>query len=853
MSEIMIVRRLLPTLALLAQRVRANGCHDAAGKVITGLAQPEESFCTAGALGEETPTIELFRHKDPKTRGEAPYPFPPDRKYNTSGGPVSGKINVHLVPHTHDDTGWQVTVDQYFASEVFYVIDTVITTLAADPNRKFIYVETAFFARWWEQAPDEKRATATRLVQRRQLEFINGGWCMHDEASPLWTAMVDQTTRGHQFIFKHFGPEAAPKGTWQIDPFGHSNTQAWLLSAEAGMESLFWGRMDWQDRTMRYERKQGTNGFEWVWQGSRSLGSSAQTFAGNLFGRGAGGYSSWFSFEGSGAQVNDDPALFDYNVDQWVDKFVQNAREQASHTQDAEHQIWALGSDFQYQNADQPRSGIRVHADQWYRNLDKLIHYVNLNGSVNAFYSTPSLYVDQKKRWNGTYELRTDDIFPLADDSHNYWSGYFTSRPALKRQVRFATGVLASARQLEVVTQTTAKEVDRPSAKHAPVVGSSWTDSFEGTVGVATHHDGMSGTERQDVTDDYAMRISSSQKEVEAGIGLAVSKLLKLERGAVSHCHCHAADDCLNISVCAATTGKDAFTIAAWNPLAHSVSEVARIPVSGGRWSVTDGVGRAVPSQVVPLDERTKELPLLYLNSFGLSTRQVAEAKARLENKADHVLMVALESLPPVGLATFHAAADAESTVARAAPPPVDVAGEAAQAGEAAEAPAFAEAADTVVESDVFSLTFDGASGLLKSLTNKRSGATTALAISWGWYNSSVGEPRSECVFMCPDGTAGPIPVDTPWLPPVARHSDGRPMPNNWGKEVIAGHTWYTDSNGKEMVKRAGASLKDGEVEFMEPLNETMCGCNDIHAARRPSALAAGRKLQSGPAVFSFW
>ena len=318
--------------------------------------------------------------------------------------------------------------------------------------------------------------------------------------------------------------------------------------------------------------------------------------------------------------------------------------------------------------------------------------------------------------------------------------------------MRFATGVLASARQLEVVTQTTAKEVDRPSAKHAPVVGSSWTDSFEGTVGVATHHDGMSGTERQDVTDDYAMRISSSQKEVEAGIGLAVSKLLKLERGAVSHCHCHAADDCLNISVCAATTGKDAFTIAAWNPLAHSVSEVARIPVSGGRWSVTDGVGRAVPSQVVPLDERTKGLPLLYLNSFGMSTRQVAEAKARLENKADHVLMVALESLPPVGLATFHAAADAESTVARAAPPPVDVAGEAAQAGEAAEAPAFAEAADTVVESDVFSLTFDGASGLLKSLTNKRSGATTALAISWGWYNSSVGEPRSECVFMCPDG-----------------------------------------------------------------------------------------------------
>ena len=39
-----------------------------------------------------------------------------------------------------------------------------------------------------------------------------------------------------------------------------------------------------------------------------------------------------------------------------------------------------------------------LRTDFWYRNLDKLIHYVNLNGTVNAFYSTPSFYVDQKKK-----------------------------------------------------------------------------------------------------------------------------------------------------------------------------------------------------------------------------------------------------------------------------------------------------------------------------------------------------------------------------------------------------------------------------------------------------------------------
>lgn len=101
----------------------------------------------------------------------------------------SQKLQVHLVPHSHDDVGWQKTVDQYYygsnvtiqAGAVQYILDSVIAELPKHPNRTFIYVEMAFFKRWWDEQDDDTRKVVKDLVKKKQLEFINGGWSMNDE------------------------------------------------------------------------------------------------------------------------------------------------------------------------------------------------------------------------------------------------------------------------------------------------------------------------------------------------------------------------------------------------------------------------------------------------------------------------------------------------------------------------------------------------------------------------------------------------------------------------------------------------------------------------------------------------
>jgi alpha-mannosidase len=149
-----------------------------------------------------------------------------------------------------------------------------VQALARVPERKFVYVEQAYFARWWREQDEAVRGLTRELVRSGRLEFANGGWCMHDEATTHYMDMIDQTTLGHRFIVSEFGEHANPTVGWQLDPFGHSSTQAALLSAAVGFDALFFGRIDYQDHDLRVANKS----LQFVWAPSQSQGMAQAVY-----------------------------------------------------------------------------------------------------------------------------------------------------------------------------------------------------------------------------------------------------------------------------------------------------------------------------------------------------------------------------------------------------------------------------------------------------------------------------------------------------------------------------------------------------------------------------------------------
>lgn len=62
-----------------------------------------------------------------------------------------------------------------------------------------MYVETAYFDKWWSDQNDQRRHHVKRLVAEGRLEFAGGAWSMNDEAAAHYHSVLDQLTWGLRY------------------------------------------------------------------------------------------------------------------------------------------------------------------------------------------------------------------------------------------------------------------------------------------------------------------------------------------------------------------------------------------------------------------------------------------------------------------------------------------------------------------------------------------------------------------------------------------------------------------------------------------------------------------------------
>lgn len=420
--------------------------------------------------------------------------------------PDQTKTYVHLIPHTHDDMGWLKTIEEYYYGVpirddhneigIQYIIQSILGELTIDPEKRFSWVEVGYFYRYWIEQESSMRDVAHKLIKDGKLEFLHGGWSMHDEAVTYYEDIIDNMALGQKFLNDNFG--IIPKIGWQIDPFGHSSANAALFS-KMGLDAFWFSRIDHNEKE---ERKAAQN-LEFIWQPRTSQGDENQILA--VVTADHYDFPKEFCFDLNcwtpAPPVIDDPHSEGFNVELIAERFVNYIETEMRPYFKHNHVVIMMGGDFAYGVASMPFS-----------NYAKIKKYINSRPEYNMeiMYSSAADYLEAINSKELNYTINQADFFPYADKPRTYWTGYYTSRSALKHLVRKAGKDLQNVRRLFTYSLWKGENFAKSE------LNSIWEalDLMERTQAELQHHDGVTGTSKKAVAEDYAYILSTARENL---------------------------------------------------------------------------------------------------------------------------------------------------------------------------------------------------------------------------------------------------------------------------------------------------------------------------------------------------
>ncbi|XP_002981258.2 alpha-mannosidase 2 [Selaginella moellendorffii] len=451
------------------------------------------------------------------------------------------KLKVFVVPHSHNDPGWLRTVEEYYQERTKHILSTVVGALRKDPRRKFIWEEMSYLHRWWQDASDSEKQDFIRLVKSGQLEVVGGGWVMNDEANSHHFAIIEQITAGNLWLRDTIG--VTPRNAWAIDPFGHSATMAYLLR-RMGFANMLIQRTHYEVKKELAQRQS----LEFMWRQGWDSANSTAIFCHMM---------PFYSYD-IPHTCGPEPAVccqFDYwrlvRVGQaqrcpWGYNPEEinegNVRERAMLLLDQYRKkstlyrsntlLVPLGDDFRYVTPQE--------AELQFTNYQVIFDYISAHpelkasvqfGTLEDYFSTLRDEVARSTKSSSRanedevpgFPSLSGDFFTYADRMHDYWSGYYVSRPFYKAVDRVLEHTLRAANILYVFTHAKCRPKDTSSF---PASYSNAIVSASQNLALFQHHDGVTGTARDHVVEDYGTRMHTSLVELQAFMAASVEALL---------------------------------------------------------------------------------------------------------------------------------------------------------------------------------------------------------------------------------------------------------------------------------------------------------------------------------------
>ncbi|CAG9324132.1 aman-3 [Blepharisma stoltei] len=411
---------------------------------------------------------------------------------------MDSPIEVFIVPHTHCDPGWLETMEWYYENRVRNIFQTIITLLSENDKLKMVWCETSFLKMWMDEQSHEIQTKTKKLIEKGQLEIVGGGYIQTDEACPDIDMIIRQIEHGHEYLYETFSIPKVKVG-WQIDPFGHSALLPSIF-AKFGYEYHVINRID-----TAFKRQLISEGnLEFVWYGS-NLGQNESIFTHVLYEH----YSPprilhpWDPFYcfGNGDLTQE---ILESSAEKLYDLAVK--RRSAYKTSKI---MFLYGDDFWFSNLKQSRIG--------FEKIEALVDYVNSSERFQNFkikIATASEYFEAVRKENVRFSVYRGDFFPYrvfrGEPRSIYWTGYYTTRPLLKKLIWEAHSL---ARAAEISKTFSAEKCFL---------------AYEASL--ALHHDAITGTCRPHVAHDYKKRLKNDIYQAARTIASVITSKFSLTK-----------------------------------------------------------------------------------------------------------------------------------------------------------------------------------------------------------------------------------------------------------------------------------------------------------------------------------